>query len=117
MDDIEAFPDGLDDFYEEQMERVSPNGLAWKIVCLLTAAKDLMHAADTVGDFLQSNLKEHRKAIAALSRFFPVRGHCFHVYHKSVWDWLTNEKREDDLTYLVNVKEVNKEMAENCLRF
>ena len=96
---IRAFPDGLDDFYEEQMARICGGGadvtdtLEWRTVEMATAAVEPLHV-ELVQLLLGCSAKERKSVVARLSRFFPIRDRRLHVYHKSVRDWLVREDRE-----------------------
>ena len=99
---LDAFPEGLDDFYAEQLERIVGAGggdaqdmtatIEWQVVELVTAAREPLHV-DTVRAFLGCSENARKRAVARLSRFFPIRDRRLHVYHKSVRDWLTREGR------------------------
>jgi hypothetical protein len=45
LEELEEFPEGLDDFYKIQMKRVAPSAECpeWRVVELATAAKEPLH--------------------------------------------------------------------------
>ena len=117
---LDAFPEGLDEFYAEQLQRIVAVGPAdmtesieWRVVELVTAAQEPLHV-DTVRAFLRCTDNARKRAVARLSRFFPIRDRRIHVYHKSVRDWLTREARRDSLLY-VDAGNVARVMARGCL--
>ena len=120
---LDAFPEGLDDFYAEQLERIVGAGggdaqdmtatIEWQVVELVTAAREPLHV-DTVRAFLGCSENARKRAVARLSRFFPIRDRRLHVYHKSVRDWLTREGRRDCVLF-VDSEKVEQVMAEGCM--
>ena len=121
LQQLNDFPAGLDEFYETQMLRICTggesgaldvNGWAWRTVELATGAREPLHYK-TIQLLLGCTTLDIKRVVALLSRFFPIRDHRLHVYHKSVKDWLTKPSRElDDM--FVDAKKVNGIFATRC---
>ena len=119
LDSIRDMPEGLDDFYDLQMDRLlgaeGTEALEWRAVRLATVAREPLHV-ETLRTFLGCSDQQRRRAVARLSRFFPIRDRKLHAYHKSVRDWLVREERRDVSSGLfVDVRDAEAEVAARCL--
>ena len=54
------------------------------------------------------------KAIASISSLLPVRNDCFHFFHKSVKDWLTNMSCYGQHDFTVDEKEGHEILFRHC---
>ena len=98
--DLEQYPDGLDEFYEIQLERIVEDTecLEWQAIQFITAAREPLHVT-TIQTLLKCSDKERNQLTAKLSRFYPIRNKKIYAYHKSLKDWLYVH-----LVYLDNIK-------------
>jgi len=123
LQQVNEFPEGLEDFYKKQMLRIckaehsksnalNKDSWEWRTVELATAAREPLHYK-TIQLLLGCEMSDIKRVVARLSRFFPIRDHCLHVYHKSVKDWLIDESRERKPMF-VNLKTVNQIFAQRC---
>ena len=100
--DLGALPTGLREVYAVNFKRAFPNGKddpAWKeakpLIELIVAAS--LPVTVEVAEVLLDWKNEPHKArvLASTALLFPVREGTFHVFHKSVIDWLMCEPSTD----------------------
>jgi hypothetical protein len=99
-------PDGLDDRYQEFFERIRKSNEAQfdeacrPLLALLVTMQEPLRVEDAQL-ILNERSARMRLLIAQISAMFPVHGdgddRTFHHYHKSVVDWLSDEKRSNEL--------------------
>lgn len=113
---LDGFPEGLDGFYQEQMERTFPEtseSVAWEIVNFAIVAKEPLHI-DFIRRLLDCPPPQLKSAVQELSLFFPVQNHRVQLYHKSLKDWLTSDNRYESV-YHIKVEEVERRLALHCV--
>jgi hypothetical protein len=86
-------PSGLDGIYASNFLRIFPTEVQWSsckaIVAMIVVASEPLPA-----DIVERILGEcYSETAAAMSLLFPVREGRFQVMHKSVVDWLRDQKR------------------------
>ena len=92
-----ALPAGLSEVYAVNFKRAFPEGArdpAWAkarpLVALIAAAQEPI-TVTMAGTLLEWDDRAQSAALKATSLLFPVRDGKFHVFHKTVVDWLTGE--------------------------
>eukprot|EP00935_MAST-01C_sp_MAST-1C-sp1_P001661 g1661.t1 len=109
--DIGSLPDGLEGVYEDYLERLFVNANSrvceWKevkpLLELITAAPEPLPLV-VAAKALAVEAKQVRKLAKSLETFFPLQGSThkrsrsrFHVYHKSIVDYLCGDPESADL--------------------
>ena len=121
VDELDKFPSGMWEFYQEQFERllcddeILKNSPKWKVVKAVITAREPLRV-DELDAFVECTIPERKQAVAKLSLLFPIRDRRVHVNHKSVKDWLVDPEREDEMCY-VDEREVHIEMGKKCIEF
>lgn len=112
---LDGFPEGLDGFYQEQMERAFPDTscLSWDVLKLAIVAHEPLHIF-FIQRLLHCQDAQLKSAVQKLSLFFPVQNHRIQLYHKSLKDWLISDDRYESV-YHIKVDEVERELATGCL--
>ena len=86
-------PSGLDGIYASNFRRIFPTEVQWSsckaVVAMIVVAREPL-PADIVERILGVR---YSNTCAAMSLLFPVREGRFQVMHKSVVDWLRDQKR------------------------
>ena len=100
LDDLKSLlPDGIDDFYEQNVRRLS-NKLGKEKYQLLfqaiTAARSDFPQA-LVSPLLDISSVESAQILETVSVLLPVSNECVSLFHKSIRDWLTDEDLAEDL--------------------
>ena len=93
-------PDGIDDYYEQNFARIFKElgkELYQIILQVITAARSSLPLS-MVAPLLQMSANEAAKAIKTISFFLPVRNEHIEVFHKSIRDWLSDEKLAGEYT-------------------
>lgn len=120
LEDVTALPDGLDDVYQENFSRVFPGGNRWQsykqLVTLIVAAREPIPVA-LARQVLKWDKSSEEKTLSDLSLLFPTREGRIHVYHKTVVDWLVDEKRSGETFYLgpEDVVKAHERLSHTCL--
>ena len=98
---LHALPAGLDEVYAENFKRAFPEGAAdaaWRaarpLIELIAAAMEPIAQAMAAA-LLGWNAAQQKRVLEATALLFPVRDGKFHVFHKTVVDWLTGEITAD----------------------
>ena len=119
LGEIAEFPEEMGGFYETQL-RVLGRGdvealVAWRLLQLVVAAREPVPVA-AVPELLECSREERRKAMNDLSGRLPTRDGSIHPYHKTLFDWLTEEDRdlEDDSAFFVDRGEVEAWLGRRC---
>ena len=94
---IESLPSGLGQVYEVNFKRAFPMGEkdeGWReakpLVQLIAAAMEPLSLV-TVQQLLGWKPEEQERVLHSTALLFPIRDGKFHVFHKTVVDWLTGE--------------------------
>ena len=99
-------PSGLDGIYASNFRRIFPTEVQWSsckaVVAMIVVAREPL-PADIVERILGARYSE---TASAMSLLFPVREGRFQVMHKSVVDWLRDQKRLGQL-YCVEQKDLD----------
>ena len=121
LKELEEFPDGIENFYAVQFERLQkdtneaiPWEAIWDTIRVILVACEPLHVAAL--DILVPSLAasgQRRKVVDAISLIFPVRGERVYVFHKSIKDWLVKEARADEDFY-VDTNSAHKGMGTIC---
>ena len=98
---LDALPTGLDQVYAVNFKRAFPKGAddaAWTaarpLIELIAAAMEPITQAMAAA-LLGWDAAQQERALEATALLFPVRDGKFHVFHKTVVDWLTGEITAD----------------------
>ncbi len=94
---LDALPAGLGEVYTVNFTRSFPNGKedpmwleARPLVELIAAAREPITQEMAAALLAWDNMKQQR-ILEATALLFPVRDGKFHVFHKTIVDWLTGE--------------------------
>ena len=98
---LDALPAGLDEVYAANFHRAFPKGAdnaAWTaarpLIELIAAAMEPITQAMAAA-LLGWDAAQQDRVLEATALLFPVRDGKFHVFHKTVVDWLTGEITAD----------------------
>ena len=98
---LDALPTGLDQVYAVNFKRAFPKGAddaAWTaarpLIELIAAAMEPITQAMAAA-LLGWDAAQQERVLEATALLFPVRDGKFHVFHKTVVDWLTGEITAD----------------------
>lgn len=101
-----TFPPGLLGWYKIFFSRLFPKGQDYDnfrpMLDVILAAREPLNAKQ-ISSFLHRSEFEIRKSMQKLASYFPERNKCYHVYHKSLKDWLLGDVGQD-LTYQVDLE-------------
>jgi hypothetical protein len=97
FENLDSLPAGLGEVYAVNFKRAFPEGQldpAWTeakpLVELIAAAREPITGAMAAALLGWDDLKQ-RRVIETTALLFPVRDGKFHVFHKTLVDWLTGE--------------------------
>ena len=100
FDSLDSLPAGLADVYAVNFSRAFPAGASdggWAaarpLVELIAAAMEPI-GVEMAAALLGWDVEEKERALELTGLLFPVRDGKFHVFHKTVVDWLTGEITE-----------------------
>ena len=100
-----VLPSGLSEMYDSNFQRTFAEDGSWdlsmKIVAMISVAREPLPESlveKIVGE------SEYRSAKIAMSLLFPAREGRLHVMHKSVIDWLTDEKRKGEKFWISDIE-------------
>ena len=113
--DVElVVPAGIGDYYEQNFarlyEKLGENKYRILLQAVTAALADL--PVELVSSLLNVDVTEASSVIDIVSAVLPVQNHCIHVFHKSVYDWLSN--KEEAERYAVSPIEGHLHLAIQC---
>ena len=95
FDNLDSLPAGLSGVYETNFRRAFPggaDGVGWQqarpLVELVLASKRPL-SVEMAEVLLDWDVEQRERVLEQTALLFPVRERTFHVFHKSVADWLT----------------------------
>ncbi|MGA1354740.1 MAG: hypothetical protein ACO32I_08230 [Candidatus Limnocylindrus sp.] len=117
FDELDALPAGLNDVYAVNFKRAFPDQRAWDeatpLLELIAAAREPV-AVTRAAALLGWAPDEQERVLELTALLFPVRDGQFHVFHKTVVDWLTGERGEasrNDLEFRIDRRRGHERFA------
>ena len=101
FENLDSLPAGLGEVYAVNFKRAFPKGQvdpAWieakPLVELIAAAREPITVAMAAALLRWDDRQQRERVLETTALLFPVRDGKFHVFHKTVIDWLTGEITE-----------------------
>ena len=127
FENLDSLPTGLGEVYAVNFKRAFPEGQvdpAWTdakpLVELIAAAREPITVA-MVAALLRWDDGQQERVLETTALLFPVRDGKFHVFHKTIVDWLTGEMtegssiREPSAEFKVQRKDGHAKLAEGFI--
>ena len=127
FENLDSLPTGLGEVYAVNFKRAFPEGQvdpSWTnakpLVELIAAAREPI-TVEMVAALLRWDDGQQERVLETTALLFPVRDGKFHVFHKTIVDWLTGEMtegssiREPSAEFKVQRKDGHAKLAEGFI--
>jgi len=110
-------PDGIDDYYDQNFQRLytvlGKEKYQTLLQAIIAARADFPHSL--VAPLLKISLMEATQIIETISVLLPAHNDHIHMFHKSVRDWLTDEELAGE--YMVEPSSGHHHLAILCHKY